>query len=137
MATKEELLDRMVAGTLSQAEAVELRDLLHKEDRDTKLKLLTAMGVGAAAAITLPPLLELELGDLLDLRMEPQVVEMEPQPSAPAGQRPGPRQYPPEYPPPESPEEEALEVAREVRAPGQVGARQMDAPVRRVRGHRR
>ena len=137
MATKEELLEKMVAGTLSQAEAVELRDLLQKEDRDQKLRLVTAMGLGATAALALPPLLELELGDLMDLRMEPETLEVEPQQPAPAAQGTGLRQHPPEYPPPESPEEEALEVAREVRGPGQVGARQMDAPVRRVRGHRR
>ena len=78
MATKEELLGKMVAGTLSQAEAVELRDLLQKEDRDQKLRLVTALGLGATAALALPPLLELELGDLLDLRMEPEVLEVEP-----------------------------------------------------------
>jgi hypothetical protein len=143
MATKEELLGKMVAGTLSQAEALELWDLLQKEDRETKLKLLTAMGAGAVAALTLPPLLELNLGDLLDLRMEPQAVEMEPEPPAPAGPRLGLRQHPPEYPPPESPEEEALEVAREARTPGQVGAQQMaqpqemGAPVRKLRAQRR
>ena len=137
MATKEELLGKMVAGTLSQAEAVELRDLLQKEDRDQKLRLVTALGLGATAALTLPPLLELELRDLLELRMEPEVLEVEPQEPAPAVQRTGLRQHPPEYPPPESPEEEALEVAREVRGPGQVGARQMDAPVRKVRAQRR
>jgi hypothetical protein len=143
MATKEELLGKMVAGTLGQAEAVELRDLLQKEDREAKLKLLAAMGAGAVAALALPPLLELELGDLLDLRMEPTVVEMEPQPAMPAAQPPGLRQHPPEYPPLESPEEEALEVAREARTPGQVGAQQMaqpqemGAPVRRLRVQRR
>ena len=141
MATKEELLGKMVAGTLSQAEAVELRDLLKKEDQESKLRLLAAMGMGAAAAITLPPLLELELGDLLDLRMGPQVLEVEPRTEPAAAQRTGLRQHAPEAP--ESPEEEALEVAREALTVGQVGARtmaqpqQMGAPVRKLRPQRR
>ena len=79
MSTKEELLEKLVAGTLSQAEALELRDLLQKQDREAKLRMIAAMGIGATAALALPPLLELELGDILDLRMEPMVVEMEPQ----------------------------------------------------------
>jgi hypothetical protein len=142
MATREELLEKMVAGTLSRGEALELRGILQKEDRESKLRLLAAMGIGAAAAMTLPPLLEMELGDLLDLRMEPQVLAVEPQASSgEAARRPGLRQHPPEQP--ESPEEEALEVAREARTPGQVGAQEMaqpqemGAPVRRVRARRR
>jgi hypothetical protein len=79
MASREELIEKMVAGALSQAEALELRDMLQKEDRESKLRMLAAMGLGAAAAITLPPLLEIELGDLLDLRMEPTVLQVEPQ----------------------------------------------------------
>jgi len=143
MSTREELLEKLVAGTLSQAEALELRDLLQKEDRESKLRLIAAMGLGATAALTLPSLLEIELGQLLDLRMEPQVLEVEPQQQAAAAPRTGLRQHPPEYPPPESPEEEALEVAREAQTPGQVGAqqmgepREMGAPVRKVRGQRR
>lgn len=144
MATREELLEKMVAGTLGRDEALELREMLRKEDRESKLRLLAAMGIGAAAAITLPPLLEMELGDILDLRMEPQVLQVEPQaPAGEAARRPGLRQQTPEYPPPESPEEEALEVAREARTPGQIGAREMarpqemGAPVRRVRARRR
>jgi len=81
----------MVAGTLGRDEALELRDLLQKEDRESKLRLLAAMGMGAAAALTLPPLLEMELQDVLDLRMEPQVLEVEPQkPAPPAVQAPVP-----------------------------------------------
>ena len=143
MSTREELLEKLVAGTLTQAEAVELRDLFQNQDREAKLRMLAAMGIGATAALTLPSLLEIELGQLLDLRMEPQVLEAEPQQQAAAAPRTGLRQHPPEYPPPESPEEEALEVAREARTPEQVGAqqmvqpREMGAPVRKVRGQRR
>ncbi len=143
MATKEELLEKMVAGTLSRAEALELRDHLLEDDRAAKLRLLTAMGVGAAAALALPPLLELEPGELSDLRMSPQAVEVEPQATAESAQRIGLRQHPPEFPPIESAEEEALEVAREAKNVGQVGARQMvqpqemGAPVRKVRPQRR
>jgi hypothetical protein len=143
MSTREELLEKLVTGTLSQAEAVELRDIFQKQDREAKLRMITAMGIGAAAALTLPALLDIKPAELLDLRMEPQVLQMEPQqPAQPAG-RTGLRQHPPEYPPPESPEEEALEVAREARTVEQVGARQMvqpremGAPVRKVRGQRR
>jgi len=86
MSTKEELLEKMVAGTLSQAEALELRDILQRQDREAKLRMIAAMGIGATAALTLPPLLEMELGDILDLRTEPQVVEMEPEQPAAAVQ---------------------------------------------------
>jgi hypothetical protein len=135
MASREELIEKMVAGTLSQAEALELRDMMQKEDRESKLRMLAAMGLGAAAAITLPPLLEIELGELLDLRMEPQVLQVEPQPQAAPAARTGLRKPAPDRP--ESPEEEALEVAREVRTTEQVGATRIDAPVRRVRAQRR
>ncbi len=143
MSTREELLEKLVAGTLSQAEALELRDIFQKQDREEKLRMIAAMGIGAAAALTLPALLEMEPGQLLDLRMEPQVLEVGPAQPAQAPGRTGLRQHPPEYPPPESPEEEALEVAREARTVEQVGGRQMvqpremGEPVRKVRGQRR
>ena len=91
MASRDELIGKMVAGTLGRDEALELRDLLQKEDRESKLRLLAAMGLGAAAAITLPPLLEMELRDIMDLRMEPRAVEVEPQkPAPPAAPAAGP-----------------------------------------------
>lgn len=111
MAGKEELLGKLVAGTLSRDEAVELRDLLMKESREERLRLVAAMGLGAAAALTLPHLLDIEVGDILGLRMEPEVLETDEE--APA-QEPGQ-----DAPPP---------AAR---------ARGRGAPVRRVRAPRR
>ncbi len=139
MSRKEELLDKLVGGGLGQAEASELRELVLRDDRESKLRLVTAMGIGAAGALTLPALLDIDVADLLDLRTQPGVLQMEPQPEAQAAQPQGARQPAPEYPPLESPEEEALEMAREAQTPGQVGAqpmsqpREMGAPVRRTR----
>jgi hypothetical protein len=143
MSRKEDLLEKLVAGGLSPAEASELRDLVLQDDRVARMRLVASMGVGAAGALTLPALLDIDVGDLLDLRTQPRVVEMEPQPEAQPARRTAPGQSPPDYPAPESPEEEALEVAREANAPGQIGAgamsepREMGAPVRKVRAQRR
>ena len=139
MSRKEELLDKLVAGGLVPEEAAELRELVLKDDREAKLRLVTAMGVGAAGALTLPALLDLDFSDLLELRSGPAILEVEPQQEAPAQSAQGNIQPQEEYPPPESPEEEALEMAREASTPAQVGAqpmsqpREMGAPVRKVR----
>ncbi|MBM4249546.1 MAG: hypothetical protein FJ149_08975 [Euryarchaeota archaeon] len=92
MAAKEELIAKMVAGNLSRAEAEELRDLLLKEDREGRLRLVAAMGVGAAAALTLPPLLEIEVGDLLDLRMKPEALQVDREEPAPEARQAAPVQ---------------------------------------------
>jgi len=127
MGRRDELLDKAVAGSLTQAEAAELRSLIQKEDMDARLKALIALGVGAAAGATLPKLLELDIfGDLLGA--EPAMLEVEPAEQPRAGApvhrvQPGTEQFEPE-----SPEEEALEVAREATVLEQVGARPMYAP---------
>ena len=129
MGRRDELLDKAVAGSLTQAEATELRSLIQKEDMDARLKALVALGVGAAAGATLPKLLELDLdlfGDLLGAG--PAAVEVAPEEQPQAGApvhhvQPGTEQFEPE-----NPEEEALEVAREATGLEQVGARPMYAP---------
>jgi len=131
MSRRDELLDKAVAGSLSQAEAAELRELIQKEDMDARLRALIALGIGAAAAATLPRLLEIDLfGDLLEAKQEDvQEIAME-RPAAPGAPRPVQRLGPSEYvpSPPEDMLEEEMEMAREATTPGQVGAQQMSQP---------
>lgn len=132
MSRRDELLDRAVAGSLSQAEAAELRELIQKEDMDARMRALIALGIGAAAGVTLPKLLEIDIFDEL-LEVRPQQVQEQPaeqQAGAPAARRP-PQQYgPSEYvpAPPEDMLEEEQETAREATTTGQVGAQQMAQP---------
>jgi len=130
MSQRDELLDKAVAGQLTQAEAVQLRDIIKKEEMDARLRALIALGIGAAAGATLPKLLDLDIfGELL----EEAPIEVEgqaPQAQQAAGpRRPsglGPSDYIPS--PPEDALEEEMETAREATAPDQVGARDMTAP---------
>lgn len=132
MSRRDELLDKAVAGSLGQAEAAELRELILKEDMDARMRALIALGIGAAAGATLPKLLEIDLFDEL-LEVKAQEVQEQPaeqQAGAPAARRP-PQQYgPSEYvpSPPEDMVEEGLETAREATTTGQVGAQQMAQP---------
>ena len=131
MNRRDELLDKAVAGSLTQDEAAELRGLIQKEDMDARLRALVALGIGAVAGATLPKLLELDiLGELLgDSPVEVEEVPME-RPGAPAvRQRPrsmGPSDY--THSPPEDALEEEMETAREATTPGQVGAQPMAQP---------
>jgi len=113
MSRRDELLDRAVAGSLSQAEATELRELIQKEDMDARMRALIALGIGAAAGVTLPKLLEIDIFDEL-LEVRPEQVQEQPaeqQAGAPAARRP-PQQYgPSEYVP--SPPEDMLEEEQE------------------------
>ena len=131
MGRRDELLDKAVAGSMTQDEAVELRGLIQKEDMDARLRALVALGIGAVAGATLPKVLELDiLGELLEVKpLEVEEVPLE-QPGAPATrQRPqglGPSEY--TSSPPEDALEEEMETAREASTPGQVGAQPMAQP---------
>jgi hypothetical protein len=132
MSRRDELLDKAVAGSLGQAEAAELRELIQKEDMDARMRALIALGIGAAAGATLPKLLEIDLFDeLLEVKgQEGQEQPVEEQAGSPAVRGP-PQQYgPSEYvpSPPKDMVEEELETAREATTTGQVGAQQMAQP---------
>jgi len=130
MTLRDELLDKAVAGMLSQAEAAQLRDIIKKEEQDARMRALIALGIGAAAGAALPRLLDMDIfGELL----EDVPVAVEEQPAGQAGEAParkppalGPSEYISE--PPEDALEEQMEMAREATTPGQVGARPMGAP---------
>jgi hypothetical protein len=131
MSLRDELLDKAVAGQLTQAEAAQLREIIKKEETDARLRALIALGVGAAAGATLPKLLGL---DIFDDLLETRPVEVEELPpeelQTAAMQRStglGPSEYTPS--PPEDAIEEEMETAREATAPGQVGAQPMTAPL--------
>jgi hypothetical protein len=131
MSLRDELLDKAVAGLLTQDEAAQLRDIIKKEEMDARLRTLIALGVGAAAGATLPKLLELDIFEDLLEEKPVEVEELPPEPGqATAGRQrlagPGPSEYTPF--PPEDALEEEMETAREATAPGQVGARPMTAP---------
>jgi len=131
MSLRDELLDKAVAGQLTQAEAASLRDLIKKEEMDARLRALIALGIGAAAGATLPKLLELDIFDDLLEEKPIEVEELPPQnQQTPAGMRRpaglGPSEYAPF--PPEDALEEEMETAREVTVPGQVGAQPMAVP---------
>jgi len=131
MSLRDELLDKAVAGLLTQAEAEQLRDIIRKEETDARLRALIALGVGAAAGATLPKLLGLDIFDDLWETKPVEVEELPPESQqTPAGMRRptgmGPSEYTPS--PPEDALEEEMETAREATAPGQVGAQPMTAP---------
>ena len=130
MTLRDELLDKAVAGQLTQAEAAQLRDIIKKEETDARMRALIALGIGAAAGATLPKLLELDIfDDLLEATpLEVEELPAEPQQTAPSRQPSGfgPSEYTPS--PPEDVLEEEMETAREATAPGQVGAQPMTAP---------
>ncbi|MGQ9581995.1 MAG: hypothetical protein ACUVV6_00575 [Thermoplasmatota archaeon] len=66
MSRRDELLDKALAGHLTQEEARELKELIEREDSvrelDRRIRMLIAFGVGAAAGYALPRLLELGEG---------------------------------------------------------------------------
>jgi hypothetical protein len=130
MSSRDELLDKAVAGLLTQQEAAELRDIIKKEEMDARMRALIALGIGAAAGATLPRLLGIDIFDEL-LGDMPHEVEALPEQAqtAPVQKRQtglGPSDYIPS--PPEDALEEQMETAREATSPGQVGARPMTAP---------
>jgi len=130
MSLRDELLDKAVAGQLTQAEAEQLRDIIKKEQMDARMRALVALGIGAAAGATLPKLLGLDIfEDLLEAKpLEVEGLPAEPQQAAqshhPSGL--GPSEY--TTTPPDDALEVEMETAREATAPGQVGAQPMTAP---------
>ena len=130
MSLRDELLDKAVAGQLTQAEAAQLRDIIKKEETDARMRALIALGIGVAAGAALPKLLELDIfGDLLEAGpVDVEEVPAEPQQTGPSQRSSGlgPSEYTPS--PPEDALEEELETAREATSPGQVGAQPMGAP---------
>ena len=131
MSLRDELLDKAVAGLLTQEEAAQLRDIIKKEEMDARMRAIIALGIGAAAGATLPRLLGI---DIFDELLGDKPLDVEALPSGPAQTAPvqkrqtdlGPSDY--VHSPPEDALEEQMETAREATSPGQVGARPMTAP---------
>lgn len=66
MSRMDELLDKALAGHLTQEEARELKEFIEREasvrELDQRIRMLIAFGVGVAAGYTLTGLLELGEG---------------------------------------------------------------------------